>query len=148
MAGLRALPVSRAKTAWGLLTNVKRAILREPKRANMRCFMRDRGPEDGGPACGTVGCFAGWVALLGAPQYSRENLATNADYIAVRLLGDGLNYRTAGRTNEWVFNGGQGDTCAKTAPGTVAHAKAVATRITKFMRVNRTALKARKLSGV
>lgn len=148
MAGLKALPISKAKTAWGLLADVKRAILREPKRANIYCFVRDQGPEDGGPACGTVGCFAGWVALLGASQHPRAVLRRNADEVARHLLGEGLTYHTAGAKNEWVFNGGDGDMCGRTKPGTVAHANAVVARITKFMRVNQTALKARKLSSV
>lgn len=139
---LKAVPRSRAKTAWGLLQDVKRAILAEPKRANMGCYIGVHDPSEGGPACGTVGCFAGWITLLrGTPS------RMNADFVAENILGSDIDYYTAGG-NYYVFNVGHGDACATTTWGTRAHARAVAARITRFMKVNETALKTRKLSDV
>lgn len=147
---LKAVPRSRAKTAWGLLQDVKRAILAEPKRANMYVFTDYVTPDEGGPACGTVGCFAGWTALL-ARKESKTSLTPNYHYnayVARSILGN-LNYLFyRGDDSYSVFNMGAGDSCALTNPGTRAHARAVAARITRFMKVNETALKARKLADV
>lgn len=134
---LKAIPRSRAKTAWGLLQDVKRAILAEPKRVNMGVFIEDKLPEDGGPACGKVGCFAGWVSILaGAPDRYWSTTARN-------LLGP-ADYNTVGPGAD-VFNAGTGDRCETTRSGTAAHARAVVARINKFMRVNAKLLKARRL---
>lgn len=146
---LAPIPTSKAKTAWGLLQDVKRAILKEPKRANMQCYVDTQLPKDGGPACGTVGCFAGWVTLLSGYK-PRGHVRSDADDIARDILGD-CNYHTVGRVDPWlgragfVFNGGEGDACSHTEPGTAQHATAVVKRIDNFMRVNRQQLKSRKL---
>lgn len=141
MAGMKSLPRSRAKTAWGLCSNVIKVIQAEPKRANMRRYVHDQPPEQGGPACGTVGCFGGWISLLGSP--SRYKLISPQV-----ILGDVVHYAIVGPEKEHVFNSGDGDACASTTPGTVAHMRAVVRRIKKFMKVNEKALKARKLSDV
>ena len=152
------IPVSSATTAWGLLQAVKRAILEEPRRVNMNLYVSCINPSSsaprGVPACGTVGCFAGWVAVLGrqhlASRYEdtrdRQVIDNFTDADAQKLLGPGINYNIAGDEGRYVFNSGEGDACSETTPGTKAHARAVVARINKFMRVNEVALKARKLS--
>jgi hypothetical protein len=50
-----------------LLLKVKQAILDEPARMNMEVFVDDSDGYinlDHQPACGTVGCIAGWAVLL------------------------------------------------------------------------------------
>lgn len=142
---LKALPRSKAKTAWGLMADVKRAILAEPKRADMTSVIGYLAPTEGGPACGTVGCVAGWVAVLGRKYPSPYEIEmSNAVGVARALLGE-VNYFTVGQYGHYVFNAGAGDACDTTNPNTPAHARAVAKRIDKFMRVNEKALKARKL---
>lgn len=138
---LKALPRSRAKTAWGLLQDVKRAILAEPKRANMWTFRSTRLPEDGGPACGTVGCLAGWVNILSGDKYARQYHPRQA---AEQILGSTCNYLFGDAYH--VFNAGSGDACETTKPGTRAHAQAVVNRINRFMRVNKAKLKAKSVS--
>lgn len=149
MARLKAVPRSKAKTAWGLVMDAKRAIAEEPKRANMCLFVDKRKPERGGPACGTVGCFAGWITLLAGRPSSADG-----DGRAKRILGapdyaDGvIDYRTVVTRDGmhfYVFNAGEGDACEETTPGTPEHAKAVVARIEKFARINEKALRARKL---
>lgn len=139
MQKLKPLPRSKAKTAWNLMLDVRRAIKKEPKRANMRVAFEERHPKDGGPACGSVGCIAGWIcALLNRKEFfGRIGIARS-------VLGPRINYYTAG--DGWdVFNSGSGDSCALTRPGTKAHANAVISRIDKFMKINKKALKARKI---
>ncbi len=74
------LPTTRAKTAYGLLSDVRRLILEEPRRYCQERYICRVGGKRGAdvigrpnwfdgytlraPACGTVGCVAGWVATL------------------------------------------------------------------------------------
>lgn len=138
---LKALPRSTAKTAWELCVDVKRAIREEPKRANMRTFRRRLTPERGGPACGYVGCFAGWVCVLRGKKRGVD------DFAARDILGCDLQYilASSNMTPFGVFNHGAGDACDTTNPGTRAHARAVIARINRFMQVNEAALKAKVL---
>lgn len=146
---LRPIPKSKAKTAWGLLADVKRAILAEPKRADMGVFRRTVRPEHGGPACGTVGCFAGWVTLLHNPRWpAPPSSVWEPSPIANKaheILGEGCNFYTVPGPDDYVFNSGDGDACQRTRAGTKAHARAVVARIDKFMRVNAKVLKAKKV---
>lgn len=152
MKKLKGIPFSTATTAWGLLQDVKRAIMEEPKRVEMSCYSAKLSPEAGGPQCGSVGCFAGWVNMLrgGRPG----SFSQTDDHSAMTLLGP-LNYYTIrSRTDpkadldSYVFNSGEGDSCADTNPGTRAHARAVVQRINRFMAVNEVALKARILPPI
>jgi hypothetical protein len=68
------IPKSKAKTAYGLLSEVRKLILEEPKRYDQGIYIaRINGANDSvdlrseyrqEPACGTVACVAGWVATL------------------------------------------------------------------------------------
>ncbi len=143
---LKKIPRSRAKTAWGLCQEVIKAIEAEPKRADMTIFSYKLSPEEGGPACGTVGCFAGWVTLL------KDGHMTDSYHRAIEILGD-LEYYTIRDDTEdplFVFNGGLGDRCDTdiTSPRTKAHMRAVVSRIKKFMKINAAALKSRNITGV
>jgi hypothetical protein len=147
MSKLKSLPLSKAKTAYGLLQDVKRAMLAEPKRVTMTCFVGKQAPEENGPACGTVGCFAGWVNLL-----SGNFTPCADDDNAKNVLGYDLNYFLQGdgenlERNEtfYVFNGGFGDGITGLQQGTRRYAQAVVRRINRFIKVNEKALRARKL---
>jgi hypothetical protein len=61
------IPKSRAKTAYGLLSEVRKLILTEPLRydQNELLVFEDSDNWYGEfPSCGTVGCRAGWVIML------------------------------------------------------------------------------------
>lgn len=136
------LPLSNAKTAYSLLQDVKKAILEEPKRVNMTTYYKETTRRNA-PACGTVGCFAGWVCILaGIRKENSYDLSVDDDG-AREVLGDNLDYDTANGYN--VFNSGDGDDCKNTKPGTVEHARAVVNRINRFMQVNKAKLIKRKL---
>lgn len=86
-----AMPKSKAKTAYGLLSEVRAIILEEPKRYD-QCATIEQGIEaemiygDQVPACGTVACVGGWVlALKGYSQY------TGGLETAWRILGEPTN---------------------------------------------------------
>ena len=142
MSRLQAIPRSKAKTAWGLCQDVIRAIKKEPKLADMAVFTDVLLPEDGGPACGTVGCLAGWICRLAGQR--TEDCETTAKHI-IDPKGQ-LYYSIVGPRNYDVFNAGGGDRCATTEPGSRAHAHAVVTRMEKFMRINKTKLKAQRIA--
>jgi hypothetical protein len=68
------MPVSKAKTAYGLLSEIRKLILEEPKRYDQSSWLLNDedmfGFKYGSeaavavPACGTIGCVAGWVTVL------------------------------------------------------------------------------------
>ena len=76
----KALPKSKAKTAYGLLSDVCKLILEEPKRYSQRIYIARNGHDDFGemsvveyPSCNTVGCVAGWVASLRTKRFAYED---------------------------------------------------------------------------
>lgn len=86
---------SRAKTAWGHLLHVRRLIEAEPKRYDQGDWI-DRKTNDSlvldeakqhqkFPACGTVGCLAGWtvISLTGHNRFRRPSVRGHAE----RALG-------------------------------------------------------------
>lgn len=68
MAVKTKMPKSRAKTAYGLLGEVAALILAEPKRYDQRDVLtfKTGDHETYFPACGTIGCVAGWTVALKA----------------------------------------------------------------------------------
>lgn len=55
------------------LLAVKKHILEEPKRLSMEDWGYQKLEEEGGPACGTVACIAGWLTLLDKPELMSAN---------------------------------------------------------------------------
>ncbi len=131
-------PKSTATTVLGLLDDVKAAVLAEPKRANMTHYVDESTIYSvaDGPSCGTTGCFAGWSLMLAGLSLRKLRASGAYQELAEQLLGKDLTY-VFGRTKRWgFFNAGAGDACSTTAKGTKAHAKALAARIDRFIRLN------------
>lgn len=83
---------SRVKNAYQLLAYVCKLITAEPLRYNQGRYIArpnglggaDKEPSLGFPACGTVGCVAGWVATLKGPKlFTYEE----TDTLAKDILG-------------------------------------------------------------
>lgn len=141
---LKPLPRARAKTALGLVQFVRRVILAEPKRVDMSIVAVKLPPDLGGPACGWVGCLAGWIAL----SAGYKDMPSGRHLIrAQQLLGPRIKYCILDDSlgNNHVFNGGGGDACAGTDSQTSEHAEAVASRIDHFVKVNGAQLRRNKL---
>lgn len=151
---MQELPRSQATTVLELLEDVKRDILAEPRRANMTTYCRSNQPNHGRklfipvpeetPACQTVGCFAGWVALeYGLTPYYAEALT------AKLILGLDLQYdfRIAGRYHLYSFfdDANMDPDFRGLHTGTPAYARAVVRRINRFIEFNREALAGRPL---
>lgn len=87
------IPVSRAKTAYGLLSEVIKLILEEPLRYNQGVWLLQQGGDpldaeydapQGFPACGTVGCVAGWVTTLKLKRVTNRTVFADR---AAKILG-------------------------------------------------------------
>src|SRR4051812_46510738 len=93
----RHMPVSKAKTAYELLGEIRKLILEEPLRYDQEkwldvgCLLHDREPK-----CGTVGCVAGWVVAL------KEQRTSSAQSVikcrAMAILGIEVNQAN------WLFS--------------------------------------------
>jgi len=131
-----AMPVSKAKTAYGLLSEIRKIILEEPKRYDQWGLLSTgaRAKAHYGtltPSCGTVGCVAGWVVALKSPR-SREIATVRAG----QVLGlDGMCQRSE------LFAGSK----AGDRDDITAHARRGAAHIAKFQKKYAKQLKAKKV---
>jgi hypothetical protein len=138
-----AMPVSKAKTAYGLLSEIRKLILEEPKRYDQENTLntgRDAKEIYGAlaPSCGTVGCVAGWVAALKAPR--RVNHEDPLD-VADEILGLGDN-----DINCWeLFDGDKAGVRWITEKSIAKHAERGAEHIAKFQKKYAAQLKARRV---
>lgn len=143
------IPKSRAKTAFGLLSEIRRLILAEPKRYNQeRYIARVGGRNDadeidpeiypkGAPACGTVGCVAGWVATL-----KHGDAFAYLETAGMAAASLGLTHIQAGE----LFGGDALDQLIGNAcPQTKAYAQAGAAHIARFQKKYAQQLKATKV---
>jgi hypothetical protein len=158
----RPFPTSRAKTAYGLLAAVCKAILAEPKRYNQTIWFETLSDEREShtiemryarwnpaaerrerarfarkqqefPACGTVACVAGWVLALQRGRLPHDQ--HSVELPAKRILG--LNSAQAFQ----LFT----SDAVRGRPGTPRYAKAGVRHIQKFMRMNAEQLKAKRI---
>lgn len=134
------IPKSRAKTAYGLLSEIRTLILAEPLRYDQRetlCIIPKDRLDSGtnAPACGTIGCVAGWVGALKASRPTRFVTNGNVLEYAGRKLG-----LDSGQGSE-LFGAYQSG-FADRGP---EHAKAGAAHIAKFQKKYRRQLLAKKV---
>ena len=140
---LQSIPKSRAKTAYGLLSEVKRLIVEEPKRYDQTIFLSRLGdmwlePNDY-PACGTIGCVAGWVVAIKCerilPTYQIAEKAT-------KILG-----LSPEQADELMESCALENYTKKELPteGTRAYAKLGARHITRFQKRYTRQLKAKRV---
>jgi hypothetical protein len=134
------LPISRAKTAYGLLSEVCALITEEPLRYNQGDWIALAGddsainlPAEKYPSCGTVGCVAGWVATLKHPEATRR--WWSVEPIAMRALGLDSEKAFELFNSEAVKGRGQ----------TAAHARSGVKHIRKFQKKYRHQLLAKKV---
>jgi hypothetical protein len=134
-----ALPKSTAKTAYGLLSEIRRLILAEPLRYNQGAWLtfRDAGRVyDQAPACGTVGCVAGWVCALKADDPGAvEQRWRGVEDFARRTL------RLTERLSDELFNGD----VAGVDYQTKGHARRGARHIARFQKRYAAQLKATRV---
>ena len=138
---LAPLPKSRAKTAYGLLSEVRQAILAEPKRYNQGLWLArvaDGSVDpDEAPRCGTIGCVAGWVATLTSVDQTFE--PRTCEETAGKVLGIDARQMMELFTNDAL----EGRTSA--SPGTARYANAGAAHIARFQKKYAKQLKAKAI---
>jgi hypothetical protein len=133
------VPKSKAKTAYGLLSEVRKLILEEPLRYNQACFIERRKDWESShlsmphfAACGTMGCVAGWVATLKHPD---EFSYCETSRLAAEILG------LTSDQEDLLFDG----EAAKGREQTLAHAKSGAAHIARFQKKYEKQLKATRV---
>lgn len=138
-----AVPRSKAKTAYGLLSKIAALIVDEPKRYHQGRFLDVKNADDNPrdyPSCGTVGCVAGWVVTLKGKQGNRT-LYPLVGSTARKILGisDAQSYE--------LFHADALDTADHQGPPpqTAAHARKGAAHIRKFQKAHRAQLLEKKL---
>lgn len=142
-------PKTRAKTAWGLMKAVNRVLLSEPQRLYMGNWIssfqnREQSyqEESLAPRCGSVGCYAGWVAML---HFGREVFGVQSNVLAL-LVGDNSpgTYQLRMQLTEAFLNttvlDPQGNLLRR---GTKPYARAIVARFERIMEEHKTFLKAR-----
>lgn len=133
-----AIPRSKAKTAYGLLSEIRRLILEEPLRYNQTWYWSNTNIGGLAPACGTVGCVAGWTCAL------KGHTPDHANYSAAYILGLSL-----GDAWELFAENAAGDTRDRLGRATRAslraHARRGAAHIARFQKKHAKQLKAKKV---
>lgn len=134
-------PVIRQKriTAKDLLLRIKAIVAEEPKRLDMRWWVsRWRGRKLPSayfkakePACGTVGCIAGWGAILLRDSASIR-APQKAGSLMTVLVGFDCPCSCGGASCERMA-GGLFDAQTESRPGTRAHAREVGKRIRDYV---------------
>lgn len=133
---------TKAKNAYELLAEIRSLILSDPLVYNQRItvdryepnsVIYDWGGERLAPACGTVGCRAGWVSELVSPR--------------PRRLKDVVLYakKVLGLSDDQADDLFDMNACYGTLPGTRDHASAGAKGLTRFMKKNRKQLLAKRI---
>lgn len=134
------IPKSKAKTAYGLLSEIRALILAEPLRYDQRDTLtiiprRELASHPTAPACGTIGCVAGWVGALKHSRPQRLAEFYNVLNFAHRTLG----LEDCQRSELFgVFKAGADERGPE-------HAKAGATHIASFQKKYRAQLLAKKV---
>lgn len=130
----------RTKTAYDLLEQIKALIIAEPKRYDQGAWLVRSTDEDVEgmqfPACGTVGCVAGWATTL---TVKRKLAPYEIASVAQRVLGLSAEQR------EELFDGAPVGLFAGVMPQTAAYAAAGVKHITAFQAKYEEQLRATKI---
>lgn len=121
------VPTSKAKTAYGLLSDIAKLAQEEPARMRMDCWGGRPGTYtviSRVPACRTVGCIGGWTEVLRPKKRAA---------------------RTLGLTNAQELELFYGPLCLEDNQGTRRHASRVVSLISRFQKKYRTQLLTKKV---
>lgn len=128
MSHTKALPKSKAKNAFDLLSEIAALTKDEPRRMRMESWGGIIGNAKGmdkAPSCGTVGCIGGWVDVLkGSDEHAIDVLGIDT------LQADELFY---------------GEEVNDARQGTVRHARRVIALIRRFQKKYAKQLKAKRV---
>lgn len=123
------IPKSKAKTAYGLLSEVVRLVEEEPKRMWMgiwsACAADVILDKSRRPACGTVGCVGGWCEVLVPGSSAQKTLGLTGVQSAGLFLDN--------------------DLCCDRYQGTLGHARRVVRHVRRFQKAHETQLRKKKI---
>jgi hypothetical protein len=144
---LRALPKSRAKTAYGLLSEIRRIILQDPRRYDQETTLRRIEARslwyyDDAPPCGTVGCVAGWTVAL-KPKDAVQAVDPPG-WSPVLRQAKAILGLTTGEAYV-LFSGDAAGVRDPSAAGRRRHARAGAAHIARFQKAHAKHLKATRV---
>jgi hypothetical protein len=134
------IPKSKAANAYDLLSEVARAVTAEPKRLRMGTWLDTKAKRRLGveaPACGTIGCIAGWSVMLSGSRTLRREMARGVYFNYYETPASGLLGLDEEQSEE-LFN-----TDVEGRFGTRAHARNAVRRIRAFQQKYATQLKAK-----
>lgn len=142
------LPTSKAKTAYGLLSEIAALALQEPKRMRMSTWLNRKAKRmygaDATPACGTVGCIAGWGAILaGTKREQRALERSGAEFDGV-IPWKAIGARIFGLNESDALQLFKADGIAGNQ-GTLQHARNVVKCIRRFQQQHAAQLKAKRV---
>jgi hypothetical protein len=130
-------------TAANLLRRVKTEILAEPKRLNLQNWVeRFQSPPNPSwervsrvPTCGSIGCIAGWCAILMRdPSATEETLYSTAESVMDSIVGgDELSDEVRVLFSDCVTKYDFPRARSMGQPGTARQAERVAARIENFL---------------
>lgn len=131
--------LSSATNAYELLEEVKEVIKVDPLRYDQKIWLAREGyvefvsrkARQTAPACGTIGCVAGWVMALTTSEYDGDTQG-----YAAKILG-----LDSEQTVELFHGGAAGDTI----PQTPSHVDAGIRHITRFQEKYEKQLKNKKI---
>lgn len=121
------IPKSKAKTAYGLLSEIAALVRDEPRRMRMQNWQTPVVDLETHqvPACGTVCCIGGWVDTL------KPSMVQAADILGI----------DSAQEQELFF----GPLCRDATQGTPLHATRVVAMIRKFQKKHAAQLKAKRV---
>jgi len=140
---LKLIPRSTATNAYDLMADVVKVIRDEPKRMDMSTFTRLKMkfvPKARRPACGTIGCVAGWMVMLTMSDehlWEIRDAGLMSEWRAQQLLPSSVRGAASRLFYSMVHAGDD---------GTPAYAEEVITLIEAFMRDHEAALRAHVLT--
>lgn len=146
------MPVSKAKTAYGLLSEIRKLVTQEPKRYDQENTLtrglaaKEIYEAEMLPSCGTVGCVAGWVIALRSPNRSQGDVLDAATAIlGLRGIYDDWGSQAFELFRATAAGDRQGADGVCTVGSIAAHAKRGAEHIARFQNKYAKQLKAKKL---
>ena len=138
--GKNAMPKSKAKTAYGLLSEIRKLILEEPRRYDQEAWRYSTHNTAMAPACGTTACVAGWVVTLKSTAFEGRDWEMISDE-AARILG-----LDKARIDSFeLFDSNAAGYCGYDIRSRTRHAKRGAAHIEAFQKKYATQLKAKKV---
>lgn len=144
----KAMPKSKAKTAYGLLGEIQKLITDEPRRYDQTTYKADVStlPSYRQPACGTVCCIAGWVDTLkfARPISAKQNAPYGFDDSPIFKRGKkvlGLSFEQA----EELFDAEAAGSDFEVLLGSAEHAERGVAHIERFRQKHAKQLKGKRV---